>query len=500
MPLVNDTGAVVNDTRWQVNDQSSTTGPTAPAAPANLTATAMSANQVDLAWDGDPATESTNVERRPPGGTWVEIAFGVIGDTYTDPTVSPETTYEYQARSYADGLFSAYSNVAAVTTGAVPVVAPFDLGPETFAEVVADGHEVVARVDAMLNGAIKVPNLPVIAGRSEEDGSARHRARMTATILDEDGKLLPLTTSDLLSPYGVELVLRRGALVNGQAEYHTRGVFPIRSSAWQWSPDGRTVSVSGQDRSRRVADASLERITQFAKGTNLGVVIESLIRTAMPEVVTNFASVTATAGELIVLEEGSNPWEHAQDFAESIGMELFFDHDGICVLQVVPDVRPDFPPAARYTTGPTGNVTEIGADMDAEDAPNRYVVTSLGLAGDPVRGVWADRNPASPTHYGGPFGKRTKPVQSEKVSTTGQAMTMARALGTSQRGGTERTRVTTWPDPRRRIGEAVQVAASEVNFARMDITDRITMPLEVDGDMVLVTRAAYSAVEEDQQQ
>ena len=93
--------------------------PVLPAAPSGLTARAVSARQVDLAWTDNSADESGFiVERSGNGGkSWSQIArTGANVAAYSAATVSARKTYTYRVRSYNDAGSSAPSNVAAVTT------------------------------------------------------------------------------------------------------------------------------------------------------------------------------------------------------------------------------------------------------------------------------------------------------------------------------------------------------------------------------------------------
>ena len=75
---------------------------TPPAAPTTLAATAMSASQIDLAWDDQSPDElGFEIERSPDGAAWEMIATTGAGMTdYADPGLAPNTLYNYRVRSY----------------------------------------------------------------------------------------------------------------------------------------------------------------------------------------------------------------------------------------------------------------------------------------------------------------------------------------------------------------------------------------------------------------
>jgi hypothetical protein len=95
--------------------------PVAPNAAMKLTATAVSPNQVNLAWTASTTTGVTySVFRsqesgiRPTGAD--QIASGLPGTSYSDTSANPSTTYYYDVEAFDNGGTSAASNYASVTT------------------------------------------------------------------------------------------------------------------------------------------------------------------------------------------------------------------------------------------------------------------------------------------------------------------------------------------------------------------------------------------------
>ena len=89
-----------------------------PSAPANLSATAISAAQINLTWTDNADNESGfYIERSPNGTNWTQIAaVGANATSYADTTVSPDTTYYYRVRAFNGSGASGYSNTASATT------------------------------------------------------------------------------------------------------------------------------------------------------------------------------------------------------------------------------------------------------------------------------------------------------------------------------------------------------------------------------------------------
>lgn len=105
------------------NVADATTSQLAPAAPARLTATSMSYQQVDLSWTDISANENTfHIERSTDGTSFTEIATVTANSTsYQDKTVLPVTRYFYRVKASNAIGSSPFSNVAEVTTPQAPL-------------------------------------------------------------------------------------------------------------------------------------------------------------------------------------------------------------------------------------------------------------------------------------------------------------------------------------------------------------------------------------------
>jgi len=99
--------------------------PEPPAAPSNLTATALSSSQIRLQWTDNATTESGfMIERKLDGGSYSQIGTASMNDeTYNDVGLTELTTYYYRIRAFNVSGNSAYSNEAYDTTpeGGQPV-------------------------------------------------------------------------------------------------------------------------------------------------------------------------------------------------------------------------------------------------------------------------------------------------------------------------------------------------------------------------------------------
>jgi Matrixin/Fibronectin type III domain len=93
-------------------------GGTAPAAPGNLTAQAVSSTEIRLTWQDNSTNETAfRVERKLRGGTFKTVLTLAAGTTTAVSTgLQPATEYIFRVRAGGEGGNSAYSNTASATT------------------------------------------------------------------------------------------------------------------------------------------------------------------------------------------------------------------------------------------------------------------------------------------------------------------------------------------------------------------------------------------------
>jgi PKD repeat protein/surface antigen len=97
-----------------------------PAAPSNLSATALSASRIDLTWNDNSGNE-TGFRLYREGLLVTTLGAGT--ESYQDTGLDCGTGYNYYVVAYNDAGTSAHSNTASATTVACPPTADFDAWP-----------------------------------------------------------------------------------------------------------------------------------------------------------------------------------------------------------------------------------------------------------------------------------------------------------------------------------------------------------------------------------
>ena len=92
-----------------------------PAAPASLTAAALTSGSIQLGWiDASSNEDGFRVERSTNGASWTEVVFPAADATScVSRGLAPSTKYYFRIRSWNAGGYSAYEGIANATTKSV---------------------------------------------------------------------------------------------------------------------------------------------------------------------------------------------------------------------------------------------------------------------------------------------------------------------------------------------------------------------------------------------
>jgi hypothetical protein len=101
-------------------------------------------------------------------------------------------------------------------------------------------------------------------------------------------------------------------------------------------------------------------------------------------------------------------------------------------------------------------------------------------------GTATDDDPASPTQYDGPFGKKPRFHFSEFYASTAQATAGAEAILAAQLGVARSLSFAVLPDPRLEVGDVVEIRNTALEVDELHIIDTLTIGLGA-GDPVTGT-------------
>lgn len=195
----------------------------------------------------------------------------------------------------------------------------------------------------------------------------------------------------------------------------------------------------------------------------------------------NFADVDALTPQLILGNESSNngtdAWKYACEMAESIGHELYFDAEGVCVLRPVP-IDSEGATVWDYTTDEESILLYTSNRKTREGVHNHIVVTGENSSNDePVVGEALDLDEDSPTYVFGDFGDVPEFINSEYVTTEAQATTLAEARLRQTLGTVENMNIISVPHPAHESGDIVYINRERAKIDKRYVIQSLTMPL-----------------------
>jgi hypothetical protein len=368
---------------------------------------------------------------------------------------------------------------------------------DAFLAQLRGAHRMVTTCDVLFAGEVIAEDLKVAGGRIDYDRRASSLARCSVEFA-EPLRLPDGGSTDVLSPYGYELQIRRGVKFrNGDTELVSLGVFPIQES----DIDGVTLrtSVSALDRSQRVRDARLEEPYEIPAGTLFEVALKALVSglseggIAVPSTYVSGIEYSLTSPPfttpLLVFDAQADRWDAAQSMATATGSELYFNGDGRLTMRLEPDVRT----AASVwdvDEGVDGVLISASVARSRRSAYNRVVAYSTNAStGEVFRGVATDDDPSSPTYYDGGFGRKPRFYASPLIASTAQAEASAASILRANLGVARSITLSAVTNPALEPGDVVRVARSSLGLDEVFVIDAMTIGLGPEDAMTVESRA-----------
>lgn len=363
------------------------------------------------------------------------------------------------------------------------------------AGAIAQSHEVQTYIEILIAGdATGVPLTEVESGSVTLQSGADARGRCSLDVVGLD-ELIPVNEDSVLNVYQTELAIYKGIRNSTDTYLVPLGVFGIDQSSVSDGGGDVTISVNGRDRAGKFIspEGGFETGGTLGAGTKAGEAILITLLGSWPTMPYDAHTLEGLTVPLPALtwEEGEDRWTFASSIAAACGGELFFNRLGELTVQPIPDLSVT-PPIAAITEGEGGTLLNISRDWDRSRVVNRWTVFGQNVSSnpsDPVpRGVALDNDPASPTYYYGPFGKRLESVNNSFVGSDVQAQDMATGLLAKSIGTPDSVSFGAVPDPGRSPLDVITVERSRLGIAANHIIDTVTHPLGSGDVMTAQTR------------
>jgi fibronectin type 3 domain-containing protein len=256
------------------NIVSATTLQVVPAAPENLTGSAVSASQINLSWL-DKANNETGfqIERSADGVSFLKIAdLAVNATSYQNTGLAVNSQYYYRVRALNAASFSTYSNVVSVRTQNIPVP---DM-PKNLTAVPVAPELIQLRWDPITGS----PTETVIERASKQDDVFRQIGKVAANILqfEDKGKLestdyyyrIKAVNGGGSSPYSLISLVRAASIITGVEPEHGNALIYAFGKTLVVTLDGH------QEASLVLYDAKGVRHAQYAVSREFRVDLNAL--------------------------------------------------------------------------------------------------------------------------------------------------------------------------------------------------------------------------------
>lgn len=356
-------------------------------------------------------------------------------------------------------------------------------------------HGRYTRMEAWFSGA-KVADIIPESGAVSVTAQNGVRRRLSAVVSEA---YWPTKVTDPLAPYGAQLKVFQGITgANGSLIGSEVPVFAGRVETVNRQRKSGTVTVTGADPMADVVDALFDSPRVPTPGVSIIQTIMSLVAEVRSDVtVTDLTGSTATVPAGIMWNIGGarisslNGGGAIDQLAQSIGAEVFFLPDGVnCVIRPIPLLGATS--AWSLVQGQGSTIVRDVENRSRIDVANRIVVTVNPPGGGPQNFVTVtDDDPASPTRYGGPYGKVIRTYNNPLITTQVQAQIAGQARLARFLGITRSRAVDHVPNPALEAGDLITVTTDE--GTEQHIADSFPVPFAVTDVMTTTTRSTSTS-------
>lgn len=333
--------------------------------------------------------------------------------------------------------------------------------------------------------ALGVLDIPLSGGTVTAD--AKSQVRRTATLDVSDPSLWPTSPLAALSPVGSELAVRYGVVVPGRGTEWVPLVRGPIQKVTDKRPRVDALRVEVADRSQGVAEDRLLVPTQTGLAATIPAEIQRLILQSQPSATVIDRSGSTQAAPVIEIDK--ERWaDGIEKLADAGGLEVSADGQGTYIIRPTPTL--DDPPVWTVDAGETGVLITAQLEQTRAQVYNGVVATGDRVDGtSPVYAMVTDDDPASPTYWGGPFGKKVRYLSSPLFQTNGQALVAATAMLQRVRGIVANVALETLVNPALEPGDVIEVVLGDGD-RQLHIVDQLPVPLSADATQSLTTRSA----------
>lgn len=355
-----------------------------------------------------------------------------------------------------------------------------------FLQALTAPHSVSTQADVYYEGVLIASDIPIADGSVTLDRGSKIRRALQMTVADVS--YLPWSPTDPLAAYGQQIVVSTGIRYsNGTTERVPLGTFRIDE------PQGDTlygpVTLTGKSSEAAVQDFRfLAPTTTAGLGTCVGA-ISTLITAAVPgaTVVNATHDGRNPACAAVVWDAQADRWDAVTQIATAMQAEIYVDALDRFVISDVPNVLADAV-VWDIAEGEGGTLMSAARQMSRTSVYNAVVASGENTSSNvaPISAVSYDSNPASPTRWGGPFGKVPKFYSSALLTSVGSCQSAADSMLFDATAPNVQTSITAVPNPALEAGDCLRIAYA--NRRELFLAQTVTIPLTATGTGSLTLR------------
>jgi hypothetical protein len=330
-------------------------------------------------------------------------------------------------------------------------------------------------------------NVSILGGELTVDVDAEVRRQASLDIAFALGDPVKDDLIALL-PFGGYCQLERGIrFADGSTERVLLGVFRIENVTWPEVQGQASLTLA--DRMAQVNDEALQ-VPYTASGKKPSNAIVELVQAVFGATITYDVRTTpATEPTLADTVYDEDRGAAIRDLAAGVGAIVFFDAAGNFVLTPRPSGTGT--PVWTLDTGPQGVLISSSESLDRSNVRNGVSVRAQAdVTTAPIYSLKTDDDPASPTRWGGPFGKVPLIVTSQSIQSQAAADSVAATLLSLRLGLSRSLELHGVPNPALEGGDLIEIVHAD-GRSETALVNGFSLGLDPTSDLTVWTRTNW---------
>jgi hypothetical protein len=292
-----------------------------------------------------------------------------------------------------------------------------------------------------------------VSGSVKANRKSRARRTLTAEIAMHDWEDVPL---DIVSS---RVQVWIGTWMGDFSMMIPVGVFRVDSID---RTNAETINIAGSSLEEYISDDKWTETGELSAGSPIIQTIQTIVHDAVPGTVVfdihpEAAARDTSLAAALPYEVGDTKWDAVESLAFDLMCDVYCDPTG--KFRIYPRPEPDDPkPVLALTQGPGGVMMVQDVAVTRDETYNGWVAMGESTSSTaPQSAIVLDDDPASPTRWGGPFGKRLGVYRSKLLDTKDKCRNKAELLLTESKALTRTLNLSAVPNPALEPDDVVEV-------------------------------------------